>query len=79
MACFEKACVIAQVYLQELEKVNGNLLEVLLCSSCNLGWGQDHLRIPANVDTEEKKNVQCLSFMAEFGFDRNPASVNLHN
>lgn len=28
MACFERACVIAQVYLQELEKVR-NVLRVL--------------------------------------------------
>lgn len=29
MACFETACVIAQVYLQELEKVRRNVLRVL--------------------------------------------------
>lgn len=29
MACFETACVIAQVYLQELEKVRRNALRVL--------------------------------------------------
>uniref|UniRef100_A0A8C5WZW5 Tetratricopeptide repeat protein 7A n=1 Tax=Malurus cyaneus samueli TaxID=2593467 RepID=A0A8C5WZW5_9PASS len=29
MACFERACVVAQVYLQELEKVRTNVLRVL--------------------------------------------------
>ena len=29
MACFETACVTAQVYLQELEKVRRNVLGVL--------------------------------------------------
>lgn len=29
MACFERACVVAQVYLQELEKVRRNVLRVL--------------------------------------------------
>lgn len=29
MACFETACVIAQVYLQDLEKVRRNVLRVL--------------------------------------------------
>lgn len=36
MACFERACVIARVYLQELEKVRRNVLRLLPAGLCGI-------------------------------------------
>lgn len=67
MACFETACVVAQVYLQELEKVRKNMLRVL---PGGLGGISRGLRVKmvgkcqVIIDNKEYENklegVRCL-------------------
>lgn len=56
MACFERACVISQIFLQELEKVIGNCLEMPLGTP--EGRETDSLGLSSSVLTGAQQGVR---------------------
>jgi len=56
MACFETAYVVAQVYLQELEKVRRNVFRVLPGGICRILTAKMMGKCQVTIDNKEYEN-----------------------